>query len=81
MIILMKHSFKLFFKSIYLAVGFIIFFTGVNLYLIECMTRVSIHNDVLYYLQESQMMSMLFFAFFVFISYEYLVKSKNNNLL
>lgn len=81
MITLIRNNLKLFFKSIYLALGFSIFFIVVNVYLIEGIHKLSIHKDALYYLKHSQKISIIYFVFFVFISYEYLVKSKNENIL
>lgn len=81
MITLIKKNLKLFFKTIYLALGFFIFFISVNVYLIEGIHKLSIHKDALYYLKRSQEISIIYFIFFVFISYEYLVKSKNSGLL
>ncbi|MBU5677048.1 ABC transporter permease [Alkaliphilus sp. MSJ-5] len=81
MITLIRKNFKLFFKSIYLALGFFIFSIVVNVYLIEGIYKLSIHKDALYYLIHSQKISIIYFVFFVFISYEYLVKSKNESIL
>lgn len=79
--ILIKNNFKLFFKSRYLLLGIIIFFITVNVYLSEGLYGLSIRENTLYYLKQSQMLSVVYFVFFVFISYEYLIKSKNANLL
>ncbi|MBW4827239.1 MAG: ABC transporter permease [Clostridiaceae bacterium] len=81
MIVLIKNNLKLFLKNIYLALGTFVFFIVVNIYLIEGMYKLSIHKDALYYLAGSQYMSMICFVFFTFISYEYLVKIKNDDLL
>ncbi len=78
---LIKNNLKLFFKNKYLLSGFIIFFIIINTYLIEGLYKLSIHRDAFYYLQISQKLSMVYFIFFIFISYEYLVKSKNDFIL
>jgi hypothetical protein len=44
----------------------------VNGYLILGMYNLSIHKDAFFYLQYSQRISMIYFVFFTFISYEYL---------
>ncbi|WP_459767370.1 ABC transporter permease [Alkaliphilus crotonatoxidans] len=81
MLTLVKNNLKLFFKNKYLLSGFIIFFIIINAYLIEGLYKLSIHRDAFYYLQVSQKLSMVYFIFFIFISYEYLVKSKNDFIL
>ncbi len=78
---LIKNNFKLFFKSIYLIIGFLTFFIAVNAYLIMGIYKLAIHKDAFYYLGYSQEISIIYFIFFVFISYEYFVKSKNINLI
>jgi hypothetical protein len=78
---LIKSNFKIFFKSIYLSLAFLVFFVLVNGYLIFSIYNLTIHKDAFYYLQYSQRISMIYFVFFTFIAYEYLVKSKNENLL
>lgn len=78
---LIKNNFKIFFKSIYLSIAFSLFFIIVNGYLILGIYNLNIHKDAFFYLQYSQRISMIYFVFFTFISYEYLVKSRNQNLL
>ncbi|WIV13499.1 ABC transporter permease [Proteiniborus sp. MB09-C3] len=81
MLSLVKNNLKLFFKNRYLSLGFIAFFVIINAYLIEGMYKLSIHKDALYYLQISQKLSIVYFIFFLFVSYEYLMKSKNDHIL
>ncbi|MBW9159184.1 ABC transporter permease [Clostridium tagluense] len=78
---LIKSNFKIFFKSIYLSLAFLLFFVLVNAYLIFSIYNLNIHKDAFYFLQYSQRISMIYFVFFTFITYEYLIKSKNENLL
>jgi len=77
---LIKNNLKLFFRTKYLLFSFLLFTAAVNAFLAKEFYNLLIHNDVLYYLGESQMLSIVYFVFFVFISYEYIAKSKNVNL-
>ncbi len=81
MVSLIKNNLKIFFKSTYLALSLLMLFIIINAYLILGIHNLSIHKDAFYYLQYSQRISMIFFVFFTFISYEYLIKSKKENLL
>lgn len=81
MINLLKNNFKILFRSIYLFIPLLAFFIAINCYLGLGIYNLNIHKDPLFYLQYSQRISMFFFVFFTFISYEYLLKSKNVNLL
>lgn len=81
MLSLIKNNTKLFFRNRYLSLGFITFFVIINAYLIEGIYKLSIHKDALYYLQISQKLSIVYFIFFLFVSYEYLIKSKNDHIL
>lgn len=78
---LIKSNFKIFFKSVYLCIAFLLFFIILNGYLLLGIHNLTIHKDAFFYLQYTQRISMIYLVFFTFISYEYLVKSKNNNLL
>ena len=81
MITLIKNNLKLFFKSRYIVLGCLILFIVSNAYLTEEFYKLSIHGNTLYYLEQSQRLSMLYFVVFVFVSYEYLMKSKNADTL
>lgn len=81
MVSLIKNNFKIFFNSTYLALSLLMFFIIINAYLILGIHNLSIHKDAFYYLQYSQRISMIFFVFFTFVSYEYLIKSKTENLI
>lgn len=81
MITLLKNNFKILSRSIYLFIPLLVFFIVINWYLGLGIYNLNIHKDAFFYLQYSQRISMFFFVFFTFISYEYLVKSKNINLL
>ncbi|MCD3351851.1 ABC transporter permease [Clostridium botulinum D/C] len=78
---LIKSNFKIFFRSLYLSVPLLIFFIILNGYFGVGIRNLTIHKDALFYLQYSQRISVIYFIFFTFISYEYLIKSKNSNLL
>ncbi|CAG7840606.1 hypothetical protein CLOHAE12215_02030 [Clostridium haemolyticum] len=81
MLKLTKSNFKIFIKSLYLSIPLVLFFIILNGYLGLGIRNLTIHKSAFFYLQYSQRISMFYFVFFTFISYEYLVKSKNVNLL
>ncbi|NYB75551.1 ABC transporter permease [Sedimentibacter hydroxybenzoicus DSM 7310] len=78
---LIKNNLKLFFKTKYLLFSFLLFIAIINIFLAAEFYNYLIHEDILYYLGESQRLGIVYFVFFVFISYEYCVKNKNDNLL
>lgn len=58
-----------------------VFFIAINIYLVEGILGLSVRKDALYYLKQSQVLSVVCFVFFVFIAYEYLIKCKNASML
>ncbi|WDV47081.1 ABC transporter permease [Clostridiaceae bacterium M8S5] len=78
---LIKNNLKLFLKVKYLAIGVLFFFALVNFRLLEALEKLDIHKDVIYYLKQSQSLSIFYFIFFVFITYEFLIKSRRNNIV
>ena len=76
---LFRYNFKLFFKNKYLCISYLLSFITCNIFLIWGLQWTN-SGYLINYLQMSQKLGVIYFIYFLFISYEYIMTSENISL-